>query len=277
MNNSMHIDMRAKNSVPVSALTNASVSSIVKNSYINAPDSAATWGGVRPIGMMQNHLLATLSDQDLALLMPHLQLVELAFNAELHEYGTKVTHVYFPTTAIIALLYTLSDGGVTEIGVIGREGLLGISVLMGDRALGTAVVQNRGYAYKLKTSVLQELCTSSPTLQQFLMRYAHALFAQITQNTVCGRHYSIEQQLSRWLLDRLDRLPANELKVTQELISKMLGVRRESITEAAGRLQLEGVIQCRRGNITVLDRKRLEKNAGECYQVVKLEHDLMCA
>ncbi|WP_230412362.1 Crp/Fnr family transcriptional regulator [Undibacterium hunanense] len=222
---------------------------------------------------IQNDILAALPEDELAFLLPHLELVQLPFDKELYEYGAKLSHVYFPVTAVVALLYVLADGDVTEIGVTGHEGLLGISVVMGERALGTAMVQCAGSAYKLKASVLKEAYARGGKLQQILMRYTQALFAQMAQNSVCGRHYSIDQQLSRWLLDRLDRLYSNELKVTQEMIANMLGVRRESVTEAAGKLQLEGLIQYKRGNITVLDREGLEMHAGECYRVSKQEFD----
>ncbi len=222
---------------------------------------------------MQNDILAALPEDELAFLLPHLELVHLPFDKELYEYGAKLSHVYFPTTAVVALLYVLADGDVTEIGVTGHEGLLGISAVMGERALGTAMVQCAGDAYKLKASVLKEAYARGGKLQQILMRYTQALFAQMAQNSVCGRHYSIDQQLSRWLLDRLDRLHCNEIKVTQEMIANMLGVRRESVTEAAGKLQHEGLIQYKRGNITMLDREGLELHAGECYRVSKQEFD----
>lgn len=222
---------------------------------------------------IQNDILAALPEDELAFLMPHLELVHLPFDKELYEYGAKLSHVYFPTTAIVALLYVLADGDITEIGVTGHEGLLGISALMSERATGTAMVQCAGEAYKLKASILKEANARGGKLQQLLMRYTQALFAQMAQNSVCGRHYSIDQQLSRWLLDRLDRLQGNELKVTQEMIANMLGVRRETVTEAAGKLQQEGLIQYKRGNITMLDREGLEMHAGECYRVSKQEFE----
>lgn len=223
----------------------------------------------------QNDILAALPQEEIDFLLPHLELVHLPFDKELYEYGDKLSHVYFPTTAIVALLYLLADGGTTEISVVGHEGLLGISTLMGESALGTAMVQSAGDAYKLKASVLREACAKGGRLQQLMMRYTQVLFTQMAQNSVCGRHYSIDQQLSRWLLERLDRLHSNELKVTQEMISNMLGVRRESVTEAAGRLQSQGLIQNKRGNITLLDREGLEMHAGECYRVAKQELDQM--
>ncbi|MFZ6647379.1 Crp/Fnr family transcriptional regulator [Undibacterium sp. TJN25] len=266
MNNSMRTEISVKARLPIPAASN-----VVKREFTIVSNQL----NPRPIGPIQNDLLAALPADELAYLLPHLEFVHLPFDKELYEYGSKLSHVYFPTTAIVALLYVLADGGVTEIGVIGHEGLLGISTLMGESALGTAMVQSAGHAYKMKASVLKEACARGGKLQQLLMRYTQALFAQMAQNSVCGRHYSIDQQLSRWLLDRLDRLPTNELKVTQEMIANMLGVRRESVTEAAGKLQAEGLIQYRRGNITVLDREGLEMHAGECYKVAKHEFDLM--
>ncbi|MFZ6743473.1 Crp/Fnr family transcriptional regulator [Undibacterium sp. JH2W] len=227
--------------------------------------------------LMQNDILAALPEDEITFLRPHLELVHLPFDTELYEYAEKLSHVYFPTTAVVALLYVLADGGITEISVTGHEGLLGISVLMGERALGNAMVQCAGNAYKLKASVLKEANARGGKLQQILMRYTQALFAQMAQNSVCGRHYSVDQQLSRWLLDRLDRLHTNELKVTQEMIANMLGVRRETVTEAAGKLQHEGLIQYKRGNITMLDREGLEMHAGECYRVSRREFDqILC-
>ncbi|MCU6434895.1 Crp/Fnr family transcriptional regulator [Undibacterium sp. Jales W-56] len=228
------------------------------------------------IGLRQNEILKNLDNEDLSLLLPHLEFVQLSFDQCLYEYGSSLSYVYFPTTAIVSLLYVLSDGGVTEISVIGHEGMVGMSALMGETALGNAVVQCAGNAYRLTTSALKQAYNRGGSLQQAMMRYTQALFSQMAQNCVCGRHYSIEQQLSRWILDRLDRLPTNELKVTHELIAHMLGVRRESITEAASKLQHAGLLQCRRGCITILDRKKLEEHAGECYKVAKHELDMLC-
>jgi CRP-like cAMP-binding protein len=264
MNNSMHSAISVKARLPIPA-------TVLKRDFSDV-DSVLN---PRPIGVIQNDLLAALPADELAFLLPHLELVHLPYDKELYKYGSKLSHVYFPTTAIIALLYVLADGATTEIGVTGYEGMLGVSILMCESALGTAKVQNAGYAYKLKASLLKEACARGGKLQYLLMRYTQALFAQMAQNSVCSRHYSVDQQLSRWLLDRLDRLPGNEMKVTQEMIANMLGVRRESVTEAAGKLQQKGLIQCRRGTITVLDRKRLEVHAGECYKVAKQEFDLV--
>jgi CRP-like cAMP-binding protein len=224
-------------------------------------------------GTQQNELLAALPRQDLETLFEHLELVPMPFGKELFEYGSKLEYVYFPTTSIVSLLYVMEDGATTEIAVVGHEGVVGVSLFMGERAMCSAVVQSAGYGYRLKTQFLRDAFNKGGALPQLLMRYTNALFAQMAQNAVGGRHSSIEQKLCRWLLDRLDRSPSNELKVTQELISIMLGVRRESITAAAGKLQDEGLIQYRRGNITVLNRQGLEDYAGECYKVAKSEYD----
>ena len=224
-------------------------------------------------GTQQNELLAALPREVLESLFAHLELVSLPFGKELFEYGGKMDYAYFPTTAIISLLYVMEDGATTEIAVVGHEGVIGVSLFAGERAMCSAVVQGAGYGYRLKAQHLRDAFNQGGALPALLMRYNTALFAQMAQNAVGGRHSSIEQKLCRWLLDRLDRSPGNELKVTQEMISIMLGVRRESITAAAGKLQDDGLITYRRGNITVLDRSGLERYAGECYKVAKTEYD----
>lgn len=224
-------------------------------------------------GAQQNELLAALPREVLESLFEHLELVQLPFGKELFTYGATLDNVYFPTTAIVSLLYVMEDGATTEIAVVGHEGVAGVSLFAGERAMCSAVVQSAGYGYRLKAQQLRDAFNQGGALPQLLMRYNTALFAQMAQNTVGGMHSSIEQKLCRWLLDRLDRSPSNELKVTQEMISIMLGVRRESITAAAGKLQDEGMITYRRGNITVLDRPGLEQYAGECYKVAKTEYD----
>jgi len=224
-------------------------------------------------GTQQNELLAALPRDVLESLFEHLELVSLPFSKELFEYGGKMDYVYFPTTAIISLLYVMEDGATTEIAVVGHEGVAGVSLFAGERAMCSAVVQGEGYGYRLKAQHLREVFNQGGALPAVLMRYNTALFAQMAQNAVGGRHSSIEQKLCRWLLDRLDRSSGNELKVTQEMISIMLGVRRESITAAAGKLQEDGLITYRRGNITVLDRSGLERYAGECYKAAKTEYD----
>ena len=223
-------------------------------------------------GTQQNALLAALPRDALENLFEHIELVALPFGKELFGYGCTLEYVHFPTTAIVSLLYVMENGATTEIAVVGHEGVVGVSLFMGERAMCSAIVQSPGYGYRLKTGYLRDAFNQGGALPQLLMRYTSALFAQMAQNAVGGRHSSIEQKLCRWLLDRLDRSSSSELKVTQELISVMLGVRRESITAAAGKLQDDGLIQYRRGNITVLDRDGLERQAGECYKVVKTEY-----
>ena len=238
-----------------------------------APAGRATRARMSLSGARQNELLGALPLADLEELFAHLELVELTFGKQLFNYGSHLDHVYFPTTAIVSLLYVMEDGATTEIAVVGHEGVVGLSLVSGERAMCAAMVQGDGYGYRLKSQHLRAAFQRGGALPQLLMRYSNALFAQMAQNAVSGRHSSIEQKLCRWLLDRLDRSPSNELKVTQELISIMLGVRRESITAAAGKLQEDGLIHYRRGNITVLDRPGLEAHAGECYKVAKTEYD----
>jgi CRP-like cAMP-binding protein len=224
-------------------------------------------------GKQKNALLAALPCHDLESLHEHLELIPLASGQTLFEYGGKLEDVYFPTTAIVSLLYVMEDGATTEIAVVGREGLVGMSLFAGERAMCSAVVQSAGYGYRLKSRYLRDACNQGGALPELLMRYTNALFAQMAQNTVGGRHSSIEQKLCRWLLERLDRSASNELKVTHAVISIMLGVRRESITAAAGKLQDDGLIQYSRGKITILDRDGLEVVAGECYQVARTQAD----
>ena len=192
----------------------------------------------------------------------------------LYESGGQLQHVYFPTTSIVSLLYVLADGASAEIAVVGNEGILGISLFMGGETTPSrAVVQSAGYGYRLKAQLLkQEFNRAGPVLH-LLLRYTQALITQMAQTAVCNRHHSVDQQLCRWLLLSLDRLASNELTMTQELIASMLGVRREGVTEAAGKLQDVGLIQYHRGKITVLDRAGLEARVCECYEVVKTEFD----
>ena len=224
-------------------------------------------------GKQKNALLAALPCHELESLFEHLELVALPSGKTLFDYGCVLDDVYFPTTAIVSLLYVMEDGATTEIAVIGREGVAGMSLFMGERAMCSAVVQSAGYGYRLKARHLRDAFSQGGALPELLMRYTNALFAQMAQNAVGGRHSSIEQKLCRWLLERLDRSQSSELKVTHALISIMLGVRRESITAAAGRLQDEGLIQYSRGKITILDRHGLEALAGECYQVARTQSD----
>jgi CRP-like cAMP-binding protein len=222
----------------------------------------------------QNHLLDALPPADLDRLLPHLKLVELPLGHVLYESGGRQRRVYFPTTAIVSLLYMMVDGASAEIAVVGNEGLVGVSIFMGgDATTSRAVVQSAGSAYLLSGRVLKEEFTRGGVLQYRLLRYTQALLTQMAQTAVCNRHHSLDQQLCRWLLLSLDRLIGNELVMTQELIANMLGVRREGVTEAAGNLQQAGLIEYRRGHITVLDRPGLETRTCECYAVVKKEFD----
>ena len=221
-----------------------------------------------------NRLLAALPDAEWARWLPQLEPVEMPLGKVLYESGSKLTHVYFPTTSIVSLLYVMEDGASAEIAVVGHEGIVGISLFMGGETTPSrAVVQSAGLAFRLKANVMmQEFNRAGPVLH-LLLRYTQALITQMAQTAVCNRHHSLDQQLCRWLLLSLDRLHSNEIVMTQELIANMLGVRREGVTEAAGNLQQAGLIRYRRGHITVLDRARLEQRTCECYAVVKREYD----
>jgi len=222
----------------------------------------------------QNHLLDALPAGDYERFASHLELIPLGLGDVLYEPGYKLPYVYFPTTSIVSLLYVLEDGASAEIAIVGNEGLLGISLFMGgDTTPSRAVVQSAGHGYRLKAELLKnEFDRFGPTMH-LLLRYTQALLTQMAQTAVCNRHHSVDQQLCRWLLLSLDRLASNELSMTQELIANMLGVRREGVTEAAGKLQDAGLIQYRRGKITVIDRPALEARSCECYQVVRTECD----
>ncbi|AKU12126.1 cAMP-binding protein [Azoarcus sp. CIB] len=227
----------------------------------------------------QNHLLAALPADDYARLAPQLELIPLALGDVLYESGIQMYHVYFPTDSIVSLLYVMEDGATVEIAMVGNEGVVGISLFMGGETTPSrAVVQSAGHAYRLTSQALKDEFDRvggrrSGALHNLLLRYAQALLTQMAQTAVCNRHHSLDQQLCRWLLLSLDRLLVNELIMTQELIANMLGVRREGVTEAAGKLQKAGVIEYRRGHITILDRPGLEARACECYAVVKREFD----
>lgn len=224
--------------------------------------------------LSQNDLLATLPADELRRLHHHLELVPLPLGEVICESGGKLSHLYFPTTAIVSLLYVTEDGASAEISIVGNEGVIGVAIFMGgDTMPNMAVVQSAGYAYRLKAEVLQQEFNRSLPMRHLLLRYTQALLTQMAQTAVCNRHHAIEQQLCRWLLLSFDRLPSNELIMTQELISNMLGVRREGITDAARKLQSAGLIAYRRGHITLLDRQGLEDNVCECYGVVKKEYD----
>ena len=221
----------------------------------------------------KNHLLAALPDAEWARWLPQLEWVDMPLGQVLYESGSTLSHVYFPTTAIISLLYVLQNGSSAEIAVVGNEGLVGISLFMGGETTPSrAVVQSAGKGLRLPAPVLKDEFKLAPVLH-LLLRYTQALITQMSQTAVCNRHHSLDQQLCRWLLLSLDRLQGNELVMTQELISNMLGVRREGVTEAALQLQAANLIRYARGRITVLDRPGLEKRTCECYGVVKREYD----
>jgi CRP-like cAMP-binding protein len=221
-----------------------------------------------------NRLLAALPEKNYHELEPALEPVALPLGMALYESGGVQGHVYFPTSSIVSLLYVLEDGSSAEIAVTGCEGLVGIALFMGGETTPSrAVVQSAGRGFRLKAAVLKEKFEAGGALQFLLLRFTQALITQMTQTAVCNRHHSVDQQLCRWLLLSLDRLPANDLVMTQELIANMLGVRREGVTEAAGKLQAEGLIEYTRGRIRVLDRPRLEERVCECYAVVKNEYD----
>jgi CRP-like cAMP-binding protein len=219
-----------------------------------------------------NHLLAALLDADFDRLAPHLELVPMPLGDVLYESGGKLHYVYFPTTSIVSLHYLLESGGSSEIAGVGNEGILGVSLFMGGETTPSrAVVQTGGHGYRLKAHILKEEFDRGGAVMRLLLRYTQALMTHMSQTAVCNRHHSVEQQLCRWLLLTLDRLPSNELTMTQELIANMLGVRREGVTEAAGKLQSVGFISYRRGHITVVNRAGLEDGVCECYAVVKKE------
>jgi CRP-like cAMP-binding protein len=220
----------------------------------------------------QNHLLAALPTAEFEALAGHLEWVPLRLGEILYEPGEKLQHAYFPTTAIVSLHYVTESGASAETAGVGNEGVVGVSLFMGGESTpSSAVVQTAGGAYRLEGQRLKNEFNRAGAMQRLLLRYTQALLTQMAQTAVCNRHHSLEQQLCRWLLLTLDRLPSNELVMTQELVANMLGVRREGVTEAAGKLQRAGLISYRRGHIAVLDRRGLETHACECYAVVKKE------
>jgi len=227
-----------------------------------------------PQSPTQNHLLAALPAEDYARLLPDLELVPMPLGWAVHESGGHMSYLYFQTTSLVSLLYVMEDGASAEIAITGNCGLVGISLFMGGESTPSrAVVQSAGNGYRLRASTLKREFAAGGTLQHLALRYTQALITQMAQTAVCNRHHALERQLCRWLLLSLDRLQGNELVMTQELIANMLGVRREGVTEAAGRLQHDGLIHYSRGHIKVLDRARLEKRVCECYAVVKKECD----
>jgi len=222
----------------------------------------------------QNHLLRALPPDEAERLVARLELVAMPLGNVLYESGSTMRHVYFPTTAIVSMMYVMADGASAEIAVVGNEGMVGVALFMGGETTPSrAVVQSAGNAYRMKGQHLKEEFKRAAGLQYLLLRYTQALLTQMAQTAVCNRHHSVDQQLCRWLLLSLDRLPSNTLAMTQGLIANMLGVRREGVTEAAGKLQVAGLIHYTRGHITVLDRPGLEAQACECYRVVKTEFD----
>ena len=227
---------------------------------------------ITPHSPNQNHLLAALPTAEFEPLSTHLELVPLLLGQMLYEPDGQLQHAYFPTTAIVSLHYVMESGASAETAGVGNEGVVGISLFMGGNTTpSSAVVQTAGHAYRLERHRLKQEFDKAGLLQRVLLRYTQALITQMAQTAVCNRHHSLEQQLCRWLLLTIDRLPSNELVMTQELVASMLGVRREGITEAAGNLQRAGLISYRRGHIAVIDRAGLETHACECYAVVKKE------
>jgi len=222
----------------------------------------------------QNHILSSLHQDAQKRLFPFLELVPLELGKVLYESGVTMQHVYFPIDSIVSLLYVMENGASAEISVVGNEGLVGIALFMGGESTPSrALVQSAGHAYRLKSQLLKDEFNRHGEMLLLMLRYTQSLMTQMAQTAVCNRHHSIDQQLCRWLLLSLDRLSSNQLTMTQELIANMLGVRREGVTDAAGKLQKLGVIEYTRGQITVLDRPKLEKLCCECYAVVKKETD----
>ena len=235
---------------------------VAHDSLSTAPDARA------------NHLVASLPEAAWKRWQPQLEAVTFPLGAVLYESGKTLSHAYFPTTAIVSLLYVLEDGDSAEIAVVGNEGVVGISLFMGgDSTPNRAVVQSAGYGLRMKADAVKEEFNHSAPVMHLLLRYTQALITQMAQTAVCNRHHSLDKQLCRWLLLSLDRLPGNDLVMTQELIANMLGVRREGVTEAAVKLQTAGLISYARGHITVIDRPGLERRTCECYAVVKQEYD----
>ncbi|HWV14264.1 MAG TPA: Crp/Fnr family transcriptional regulator [Cellvibrio sp.] len=225
----------------------------------------------------QNHLLAALSKAEIDRLTARLELVPLKLGETIYEPGQQLQYAYFPTTSIISLHYVMETGASAEAAGVGNEGMVGVPLFLGGNTTAhSAVVQTAGYAYRLERSILKAEFNCADLLQRVLLRYTQALMTQMFQTAACNRHHSVEQQLCRWLLLTVDRIPTGELVMTQELVANMLGVRRESVTEAAGSLQNAGCIRYRRGHIAVIDRLKLEQRVCECYEVVKKElHRLM--
>ncbi|MFK3642214.1 Crp/Fnr family transcriptional regulator [Pseudomonas protegens] len=224
------------------------------------------------LGHGPNHLLNALPAAVQERLLPHLKPVALSLGQVLYESGDIPRHVYFPTDAVVSLLYLMENGASAEIAVVGNEGLVGVALVMGgESTTSRAIVQSAGHALRLPGHRLKDEFNRHGEMLLLMLRYTQSLITQMAQTAVCNRHHSIDQQLCRWLLLSLDRLPGNQLVMTQELIANMLGVRREGVTEAAGKLQRQGIIEYSRGRINVLDRPRLEQHSCECYGVVRKE------
>lgn len=222
----------------------------------------------------QNHILAALPAADYDRLASHLELASMPLGMAVYEAGKTMQHVYFPTSSIVSVLHDTKDGASAETAVIGNEGIVGVTLCMGGGAMsGRAVVKSAGYGFRIKAALLKEEFDRGGAMQNYLLRFTQALLTQMSQMAVCNRHHNVAQQLCRWLLLSLDRLPSNELSMTQELIANMLGVRRESVAEAAGRLQEEKLIHYSRGHITILHRRGLEARVCECYADVRHEYD----
>ena len=234
----------------------------------------APTGGSARADATANGLIAALSVSERQRWLPLLEPVDLPLGQVLYESGRALAHVYFPTTAIVSLLYVMENGASAEIAVVGREGLVGISLFMGGGSTPSrAVVQSAGHGYRLGAQAMKDEFNRAGLAMQLMLRYTQALITQMAQTAVCNRHHSLDQQLCRWLLLSLDRLPGYELVMTQELVANMLGVRREGVTEAALKLQTAGLIRYARGRVSVLDRPGLERRTCECYAVVKKEYD----
>ena len=222
----------------------------------------------------KNHLLASLPDGEWQRWLPNLEAVSMPLGQVLYESGSTMTHVYFPTTSIVSLLYVMENGASAEIAVVGFEGIVGVSLFMGGESTPSrAVVQSAGQGFRLRAQMMKDEFNRAGPVLHLLLRYTQALITQMAQTAVCNRHHTLDQQLCRWLLLSLDRLPGTELVMTQELIANMLGVRREGVTEGALKLQKSGLIRYTRGRISVLDRPGLEQRTCECYAVVKKEYD----
>jgi CRP-like cAMP-binding protein len=229
---------------------------------------------ITEITARRNQILAALPDEDFERLLPHLELVPVELGWVVYEAGIQLKYLYFPIDCIVSMLYVMEDGSSAEIAVVGNEGLVGIALFMGGETTPSrALVQSAGHAYRLKAAVMKQEFAKGGTLQHLLLRFTQALLTQMSQTAVCNRHHTVEQQLCRWLLLSLDRLSSSEVMMTQELIANMLGVRRESVTERARKLQDAGLISYSRGHISVIDRPKLERYACECYAVVKREYD----